>query len=131
MSCWRQAVTTVATAGLNSLCGWGGRLGVIIESNLNRVRVSCCWVGVRLGCYNNVVAEVSVDPNLTISGGPGIPPTGCQHLTVLPYDRLLGSKIHENRIINTRDMCTSSSEFNQSHSLPSVTNLTIIIETWQ
>ena len=24
--------------------GWGG-LGVIIESNLNRVRLSCCWVG--------------------------------------------------------------------------------------
>ena len=27
--------------------GWG-RLGVIIESNLNRVRLSCCWVGVGL-----------------------------------------------------------------------------------
>ena len=38
---------------LNSLCavvGWGG-LGVIIESNLNRVRLSCCWVGVGLGQY--------------------------------------------------------------------------------
>ena len=60
MSCWRQAVTTVATAGLDSLCGWGGGwvggvvggLGVIIESNLNRVRLSCCWVGVGLGCDN-------------------------------------------------------------------------------
>ena len=30
--------------------GWGGwcRLGVTIESNLNRVRLSCCWVGVGL-----------------------------------------------------------------------------------
>ena len=25
-----------------------GGLGVIIESNLNRVRLSCCWVGVGL-----------------------------------------------------------------------------------
>ena len=38
--------------------GWGGgvgwgRLGVIIESNRNRVRLSCCWVGVGLGCDNN------------------------------------------------------------------------------
>ena len=33
--------------------GWGG-LGVIIESNLNRVRLSCCWVGVGLGCDNNM-----------------------------------------------------------------------------
>ena len=31
--------------------GWGG-LGVIIVSNLNRVRLSCCWVGVGLGCVN-------------------------------------------------------------------------------
>ena len=59
MSYWRQAVTTVPTAGLDSLCGWGGGwvggvggLGVIIESNLNRVRLSCCWVGVGLGCDN-------------------------------------------------------------------------------
>ena len=45
MSCWRQAVTSVPTADLDStttdsLCGWGGwlgGLGVIIESNLNRV----------------------------------------------------------------------------------------------
>ena len=55
MSCWRQAVTTVATAALDSLCGgvvgWGGGLGVMIESNLNRVRLSC-WVGVGLCCYN-------------------------------------------------------------------------------
>ena len=29
-----------------------GGLGVIIESNLNRVRLSCCWVGVGLGCDN-------------------------------------------------------------------------------
>ena len=49
MACWRLAVTTVTTAGLDSLCGWGG-LGVIIKSNLNRVRLSCCWVGVGLGC---------------------------------------------------------------------------------
>ena len=32
--------------------GWGGGLGVIIECNLNRVRLSCCWVGVGLGCDN-------------------------------------------------------------------------------
>ena len=31
--------------------GWG-RLGVIIESNLNRVRLSCCWVVFGLGCDN-------------------------------------------------------------------------------
>ena len=31
-----------------------GRLGVIIKSNLNRVRLSCCWVGVGLGCDNFV-----------------------------------------------------------------------------
>ena len=32
---------------LDSLCGVGGLggLGVIIVSNLNRVRLSCCWVG--------------------------------------------------------------------------------------
>ena len=29
--------------------GGVGGLGVIIESNLNRVRLSCCWVGVGLG----------------------------------------------------------------------------------
>ena len=52
MSCWRQAVTTVPTAALDSLCGVGGGLGVIIMSNLNRVRLSCCWVGVGLGCDN-------------------------------------------------------------------------------
>ena len=27
-----------------------GGLGVIIESNPNRVRLSCCWFGVGLGC---------------------------------------------------------------------------------
>ena len=32
--------------------GGVGGLGVIIESNLNRVRLSCCWVGVGLGCDN-------------------------------------------------------------------------------
>ena len=32
--------------------GWGGGLGVIIESNLNQVRLSCCLVGVGLGCDN-------------------------------------------------------------------------------
>ena len=31
--------------------GWG-RLGVIIESNLNRVRLSCCWIVFGLGCDN-------------------------------------------------------------------------------
>ena len=33
--------------------GWVGDLGVIIESNLNGVRLSCCWVGVGLGCDNS------------------------------------------------------------------------------
>ena len=37
--------------GVGGWVGWG-RLGVIIESNLNRVRLSCCWVGVGLGCDN-------------------------------------------------------------------------------
>ena len=37
----------VTTAGLDSLCGVGV-LGLIIMSNLNRVRLSCCWVGVGL-----------------------------------------------------------------------------------
>ena len=32
--------------------GGVGGLGVIIESNLNRVRLSCCWFGVGLGCDN-------------------------------------------------------------------------------
>ena len=32
--------------------GLGGWLGLIIMSNLNRVRLSCCWVGVGLGCDN-------------------------------------------------------------------------------
>ena len=32
--------------------GGVGGLGVIIESNLNRARLSCCWVGVGLGCDN-------------------------------------------------------------------------------
>ena len=56
---------SVPTADLDStttdsLCGWGGvggvcgvgGLGGIIKSNLNRVRLSCCWVGVGLGCDN-------------------------------------------------------------------------------
>ena len=30
---------------LDSLCGGVGGLGLIIVSNLNRVRLSCCWVG--------------------------------------------------------------------------------------
>ena len=32
---------------LDSLCGWvgWGGLGLIIMTNLNRVRLSCCWVG--------------------------------------------------------------------------------------
>ena len=32
--------------------GWVGGLGVIFESNLNRVRLICFWVGVGLGCDN-------------------------------------------------------------------------------
>ena len=37
--------------------GWVGGLGVIIESNLNRVRLSCCWVGVGLGCDKSSSVE--------------------------------------------------------------------------
>ena len=35
-----------------------GGLGVIIESNLNRVRLSCCWVGVGLGCDNIYISHI-------------------------------------------------------------------------
>ena len=42
-------------ASLGSLHRLGG-LGVIIMSNLNRVRLSCCWVGVGLGCDNCYIA---------------------------------------------------------------------------
>ena len=42
--------------------GWVGGLGVIIKSNLNRVRLSCCWVVVGLGCDNkSYLVEVSHD----------------------------------------------------------------------
>ena len=34
--------------------GWVGGLGVIIKSNLNRVRLSCCRVVFGLGCDNIV-----------------------------------------------------------------------------
>ena len=39
------------------MCGVDGvgGVGVIIESNLNRVRFSCCWVGVGLGCDKNKI----------------------------------------------------------------------------
>ena len=47
MSASHQADVMVGWGGV---VGWWGRLGVIIESNLNRVRLSCCWVGVGLGC---------------------------------------------------------------------------------
>ena len=35
----------------------------IIESNLNRVRLSCCWVGVGLGCDNIARNTFNNDPN--------------------------------------------------------------------
>ena len=38
--------------------GWVGGLGVIIKSNLNRVRLSCCWVGVGLGCDNLMTSVI-------------------------------------------------------------------------
>ena len=38
--------------------GWWVGLGVIIESNLNRVRLSCCWVGVGLGCDNFLLIPI-------------------------------------------------------------------------
>ena len=37
-----------------------GGLGVIIESNLNRVSLSCCWVGVGLGCDNKTLPCVRI-----------------------------------------------------------------------
>ena len=37
-----------------------GGLGVIIKSNLNRVRLSCCWVGVGLGCDNSIYGIINV-----------------------------------------------------------------------
>ena len=40
---------------------WVGGLGVIIESNLNRVRLSCCWVGVGLGC-DNILGNLLLSP---------------------------------------------------------------------
>ena len=40
--------------------GWGG-LGLIIISNLNRVRLSCCWVGVGLGCDNMLFILVGIN----------------------------------------------------------------------
>ena len=61
MSASHQADVTadLDSTTTDSLCvgvvGWGV-LGVIIESNLNRVRLSCCWVGVGLGCDNVVTA---------------------------------------------------------------------------
>ena len=33
---------------------------MIIESNLNRVRLSCCWVGVGLGCDNRVDDVITI-----------------------------------------------------------------------
>ena len=39
---------------VGGVVGWAVRLGVIIKSNLNRVRLSCCWVGVGLGCDNSL-----------------------------------------------------------------------------
>ena len=36
--------------------GGVGGLGVIIVSNLNR----CCWVGVGLGCDNNIMPTLGV-----------------------------------------------------------------------
>ena len=35
---------------------------MIIESNLNRVRLSCCWVGVGLGCDNTLPLCVYLVP---------------------------------------------------------------------
>ena len=40
--------------------GGGGGLGVIIMSNLNQVRLSCCWVGVGLGCDNMKVLNMGI-----------------------------------------------------------------------
>ena len=37
--------------------GGVGGLGLIIMSNLNRVRLSCYWVGVGLGCDNMTKAR--------------------------------------------------------------------------
>ena len=40
--------------------GGVGGLGVIIEFNLNRVRLSCCWVGIGLGCDNISLVYMTV-----------------------------------------------------------------------
>ena len=52
-----------STTTTDSLCGGGvvGCVGVIIESNLNRVRLSCCWVGVGLGCDNLPISSLFID----------------------------------------------------------------------
>ena len=49
--------------------GWGG-LGVIIESNLNRVRLSCCWVGVGLGCDNYPVVMIVERNKIKVGHSP-------------------------------------------------------------
>ena len=41
--------------------GWVGGLGVIIKSNLNRVRLSCCGVGVGLGCDNKLFVSICTE----------------------------------------------------------------------
>ena len=44
------------------MVGWWGGLGVIIKSNLNRARLSCCWVVFGLGCDNiAIMAKVAID----------------------------------------------------------------------
>ena len=47
--------------------GGVGGLGVIIKSNLNRVRLSCCWVGVGLGCDNFLQTIHTMDSIFSMS----------------------------------------------------------------
>ena len=51
---------------------WGGvgGLGVIIKSNLNRARLSCCWVVFGLGCDKNPL-HFSVDNDVPEQALPG------------------------------------------------------------
>ena len=41
---------------------------MIIESNLNRVRLCCCWVGVGLGCDNKLIyVTLACDDNQSLT----------------------------------------------------------------
>ena len=54
---WEASIYCSRILSTNRSLWWVGGLGVIIESNLNRVRLSCCWIGVGLGCDNKFFAN--------------------------------------------------------------------------